>query len=717
MDTQKQAYRAELRNEERIPVESGCTVIIQCDSHEIIGTIENKSDGGLGVLVAEASRPYLEKYNVLAMTYSMPFGLVSQRAQVCWIKPKQGGGLLSGVSFLENDTGFQTHYQKLWKQFNDANSLETAARFWLSLQCAMLSGVTRGIVVLGKPDSGSFVPISFWPEGQRGSLGLTEAAELALHERRGVLRNQGQQDPGLKIPVCYIGFPLLVGEQLYGVVAFEIVARAEHLMRASMRQLQWGISWLELFVRREEGKKYTPENQQLVTVLELITSSLEHEKFQASVTAVATELATLLKCDRVSIGFLKGKYIQVTALSHSVDFAKKSNLIQSIGLSMDEAMEQKASVVYPPLEEKSVQIVRCHEKLMREQGSGSVCTIPFCSNGNVFGAITLERPPGQSFERQTVELCETIATLIGPILETKRKEDLWLGQKAWLSIKNFFACLLGPAHGGLKLAALLVLGALLFCLFATGDYRIAADTKLEGSIQRVIATPFDSYISEAHVRPGDIVKKGTLLAKLDDTDLILERTKWESQKEQYLKEYRDALGQAERSKISVLNAQLGQAQAQLDITDAQLARIQIKAPFDGVIVSGDLSQSLGAPSQRGDVLFEIAPLEDYRVVLEVDERDISDIKVAQKGELVLTGLSDTVIPFSVNKITPVSETKEGRNYFRVEAELEKKLDFLRPGMEGVGKIRIGERKLIWIWSKNLLDWLRLSLWTWWPEGL
>ncbi len=717
MDTQKQLHRAERRNEERIPVESGYTVIIQCDSHEIIGTIEDKSSSGLKVRVAETARSYLEKCHLLSVTYSMPFGLVSQRVQACWLKAEPGGGLLSGVSFLENDTEFQTHYQKLWKQFNEADSLEAAARFWLCLQCAMLNGVTRGVVILGKPESGSFVPLSFWPEGQRGSLGLNEAAELALHERRGVLRNQGQQDTGLKIPVCHIGLPLLMDGQLFGVVAVESVVRPEHLMRASMRQLQWGIAWLELFIRREEGKKYTPENQQLVTVLELITSSLEHEKFQASATSVATELATLLKCDRVSIGFLKGKYIQVKALSHSVDFAKKSNLIQSIGLSMDEAMEQKASVVYPPLQEDSVQIVRCHEKLLREQGSGSVCTIPFCSNGEVFGAITLERPPGQVFERQTVDLCETVASLIGPILETKRKEDLWLGQKAWLSLKTLFTRLVGPAHGGLKLATLLLLGFIVFCLFATGEYRIAADTKLEGAIQRVIVTPFDSYISEAHVRPGDIVKQGALLAKLDDTDLILERTKWESQKEQYLKEYRDALGQAERSKISVLNAQLGQVEAQLAITDAQLARVQVLAPFDGVIVSGDLSQSLGAPSQRGDVLFEIAPLEDYRVVLEVDERDISDIKVAQQGELVLTGLSETVIPFSVNKITPVSETKEGRNYFRVEAELEKKLDFLRPGMEGVGKIDIGNRKLIWIWTKNLLDWLRLSLWTWWPQGL
>ncbi|MCD2452318.1 HlyD family efflux transporter periplasmic adaptor subunit [Methylicorpusculum oleiharenae] len=717
MDINQQSQSKELRNEARLPVEPGCTVIIHCDDHEVIGTIENKSGSGLQVRVAEASKSHLEKSNFLTMTYSMPFGLVSQRAQVCWIKAGQGGGLLSGVAFLESDTDFQTNYQKLWKQFNEATRLETAAGYWLRLQCAMLSGVTRGVVILGKPESGSFVPISFWPEGQRGCLGLTDAAELALHERRGVLRNQGQRDPGLNIPVCHIGFPLMLSEQLYGVVAFEIVARSEPLMRASMRHLQWGISWLELFIRREEGKKYTPENQQLVTVLELITASLEHEKFQASATSVATELATLLKCDRVSIGFLKGKFIQVNALSHSVDFAKKSSLIQSIGLAMDEALEQMASVVYPSLDENSVQISRCHEKLLRDQGSGSVCTIPFCSAGEVFGALTLERPPGSSFERHTVELCETIASLVGPILETKRKEDLWLGQKVWVSIKRVYGQLVGPAHGGLKLGAVIALGTLLFCLFATGDYRISADTQLEGAIQRVVVTPFDSYIKEAYVRPGDLVKKDTLLAKLDDTDLILERTKWESQKEQYLKEYRDALGQSERSKISVLNAQIGQVQAQLAITEAQLARVQLKAPFDGVIVSGDLSQSLGAPSQRGDILFEIAPLEDYRVVLKVDERDITDIVVAQKGELVLTGLSEKVIPFVVNKITPVSETQEGRNYFRVEAQLENKLDFLRPGMEGVGKIRIGERKIIWIWTKNLLDWLRLSLWTWWPEGL
>jgi multidrug resistance efflux pump len=705
----------EQRKTRRLLMESGSTVIVQCGDHEVVGTVENRSDGGLGLRIDAAAKPLIGQKNI-TVTYSMPYGLVSQPAEIAWIR-SEGGDLRLGAAFIQNEDGIPSGFQKKWKQFTDADSLEAAVPVWLALQCAMLSGVTRGVLVLGKPDSGTYTPISFWPEGHRGSLALTEAVELALHEKRGVLRNQGQKDPHLNIPVCQIGYPLMLDSQLYGVIAIEMAVRAEPLMRACIRQLQWGAAWLELFIRREEGKKYSPENRQLATVLELVAVGLEQERFQSSATALATELASLLKCERVSIGFLEGKYIQVRALSHSTNFAKKSNLIQSIGLAMDEAIEQVTTLVYPPPDQNTVQILRCHEKLARDEGSGSICTIPFCSNGEVFGALTLERPPGQYFERQTIDLCETMASLIGPILESKRKEDLWLIQKAWLSVKAFYKRLTGPAHGGLKVATVSLAAALLFFSIAEGDYRIAADTYLEGAIQRVIAAPFDGFISESYVRPGDTVKEGMLLAKLDDTDLMLERTKLESQREQYLKEYRDALGQADRSKISILKAQIGQVEAQLSMTDAQLSRINVKAPFDGVIVSGDLSQKLGAPSQRGDVLFEVAPSEAYRVILEVDERDISEVRIEQPGELVLTGHAEVVIPFRVTKITPVSEAKEGRNYFRVEAELGQKYDFLRPGIKGVGKIEAGERKLIWIWTKNLIDWLRLTLWTWWPEGL
>jgi hypothetical protein len=50
----------------------------------------------------------------------------------------------------------------------------------------------------------------------------------------------------------------------------------------------------------------------------------------------------------------------------------------------------------------------------------------------------------------------------------------------------------------------------------------------------------------------------------------------------------------------------------------------------------------------------------------------------------------------------------------VEAALEQAPATLRPGMEGVGKIVSGERRLVWIWTRNFIDWARISFWTWLP---
>ena len=66
---------------------------------------------------------------------------------------------------------------------------------------------------------------------------------------------------------------------------------------------------------------------------------------------------------------------------------------------------------------------------------------------------------------------------------------------------------------------------------------------------------------------------------------------------------------------------------------------------------------------------------------------------------------------AVERITPISTARDGRNYFRVEAVLEEPGDDLRPGMEGVAKIEVGRRRLMWIWTHELFDWLRLRLWS------
>ena len=146
--------------------------------------------------------------------------------------------------------------------------------------------------------------------------------------------------------------------------------------------------------------------------------------------------------------------------------------------------------------------------------------------------------------------------------------------------------------------------------------------------------------------------------------------------------------------------------------DQQLARTHFIAPFDGVVVSGDLSQELGSPVERGRILFTVAPLNSYRVAVMVEEQDVFEITPGQTGDLVLSARPEEVLPLTVTSVTPVSTAQDGMNFFRVEANLNAVSTDLRPGMQGVAKINIEQRKLIWIWTHRLVNWLRLWSWSW-----
>ena len=597
---------------------------------------------------------------------------------------------------------------ELWARLAHAQDAPAFAAQWLDIQCRAFDAVVRGVVVLRTSETATYAPVALWPEGVEGSPRLAAVVEATLQQRRVVV--QGMKRGAQRTDPVFIGHPIVVDDELYGVAALEVEGRAEAALRALVQRLGWGVGWLEALARR---KTFTSKAR-LVTVLELIATSLQHERFQAGATAVVTELATTLGCERVSIGFMKGRHIYLRALSHSAAFGKKTNLVRALEAAMDEAADQLATVLYPARKGGPFQVTRAHAELIRQHGAGTVCTIPLTAGGKVLGALVLERPTGEEFDARTVELCEHAALLVGPVLDVKRKEDRWLLQKAADSFAAHGRNLVGPRHVALKLWAAAILAATLFLALVDGDYQVTANAALEGTVQRAVAAAIPGYISEAKARAGDLVRKGDLLAAIDDRDLRLERLKWVSQRAQRTSEYREALAGHQRARVQVLSAQLEQAEAQLALIDEQLSRTRIVAPFDAIVVKGDLSQSLGAPVERGNVLFELAPLDAYRVIMKVDERDITNVAVGQGGNLALSSMPHDALPLVVEKITPVSVVEEGRNYFRVEAAAKGGIEKLRPGMEGVGKIHVEERKLIWIWTHKIVHWMRMWIWSWWP---
>lgn len=590
-----------------------------------------------------------------------------------------------------------------WMRFAQAENAEAFCQAWLAVTC-IKAGAADGILVLAQPGGGGFVPAAVWPDTKRDRAKLGETIERAIHENALIAVPAGEN--GAR---SHVAQPIQADGTVLGAVAVDVEGRAERELRALARDLAWGAGWLEALLRRHMGAGDAAAAARLRRVFDVFSAALEHHGFVPAATATATELASLLDCDRVSLGIQRGKRSQMKALSHTVQFEKNAELTRAIETAMDEAVDQKTRLVWPGEEGVEGHVLRAHEKLAQVHGSAAVLTIPLTRMGDGVGALCLER--SRPFTHEDIELADGLAALLGPLTEIQREADRGPAARTWEAMKALWFRFFGPGHVAWKLAAIIVAVATLFFTFATGTYRIAADTKVEGSIQRALAAPFDGYVGEAAKRPGDLVKEGEAVARLEDRDLQLERMKLSAKREQLTKQYREALANHERADIRVIGSQVEQAEAELSIVEEKLARTAIAAPFDGVVVSGDLTQKLGAPVQRGDVLFEIAPLEDYRVVLKVDERDIRDVAVGQKGELVLQSMPSQKQPITVARVTPVSTPEDGRNYFRVEAKLDRGIERLRPGMEGVGKVSVGDRKLIWIWTRYLLDWVRLQVWS------
>jgi len=128
------------------------------------------------------------------------------------------------------------------------------------------------------------------------------------------------------------------------------------------------------------------------------------------------------------------------------------------------------------------------------------------------------------------------------------------------------------------------------------------------------------------------------------------------------------------------------------------------------VVEGDLKRQIGAPVKMGDVLFEVTPLESLRAVLHVREDQITDVRVGQHGRLATASYPAQRITFEVERVNPIAEVVKQKNVFKVRVRLLELYPWMRPGMEGVAKIDLAKRSYAWIWTRKIINWVRMKLW-------
>jgi hypothetical protein len=748
----------------------------------------------------------------------------------------------------------------------------------LAVQCHLASAA-GGAILRVNPSGGAEV-LAVYPQlspSAAAPVWLAQSAEsasqVAAGGRPAVRPLHGPDDLyGAPANQNIILLPLRGGSGVQGLAAFLATTGDPRILAATRERLELTVSLLSLYEMRLTLQQRQGDLARLRLAMETTAAVNEQDRFAGAAMALCNEVSSRWKCDRVCLGFLKGRYVHLKAMSHTEKFSRKMKVVQDIESAMEETLDQDVEVTYPAGPEATF-VQRAAAELSKRHGPTAVLSLPLRHEGQAAAVITLERPIDQPFALGEIEALRLTIDLVSPRLAPMHLQDRWIGARAGGSLRKGLATILGPKHTWIKVAGVAVFAAVLFLTLAKGDYRAEAPFVLEPVAQRVVPAPFEGFLKQVYVRPGDrvvgagagerpnwllneeavtdwpsllavlrghdhehgndgpitpacrisaqlpeptrraimaattdnpvnpmpdgsteaplelrktvldglnavmasacfydpnawagvelsdrqrdllslggpkwtgggqiegdrlielnrsllastcpgAVRPGpTVLGTLETTELKLELKSAEAQWLGYRKQVDAAMREDKRSDAQIAQAQADQVEAKMKLLSHRIAHSVMVSSIDGCVVSGDLRKQLGAPVKTGDVLFEVAALADLRAELAVPEDLITDVQAALErrkkegkalgGALAATARPDEHIDFVVERINPVAEVVKDNNVFKVRVRLLDTPSIFRPGMEGVGKIDIDRRSYGFIWTRRMINWVRMKLW-------
>lgn len=592
------------------------------------------------------------------------------------------------------------------------------AEFWpayLSAAAGLL-GASRGILILKdhRPD-GTWKKLSEWSHnGQPDRLALAfnrqliEIGETVQKDGTALVPLEAASAAEARHFAAAVRLVLNRPEETC-VGAFLLPDADERQAREALIRLQLVADTPSAYLQSHTASQSKNEVEKFAASLDVMTLLNAEKKFLGATLALCNAIATRYGCDRVSLGWIEKGYIQVKSISRTERFDRHMAAIKALELTMEECFDQDDEIVYPTPEGTTF-VNRDHEKFAKENSVEFLASIPIRADRTGLAVLTCERQskPFSAAELQQLRLaCDQAARRLSDLKE----RDGWIGVRTARGFRTQCAKWVGPEHTWAKVIAILGALALIVLIFGRFNYRVEGNFLLKSDAVAYLTAPFDGFIREVKVKPGDLLASSNVLLQLDTDDLALQEAEALAEQVRYQREAEKARATNGLAEMRIALSLGEQAKARLDLMRHRIAQSTIRAPFEGILVEGDLRERLSAPVKQGDALFKLTKLDGMYVEAEINQRDVHELKVGAEGEIAFVTQPKLKYRVKVERVYPAAFPKEGENLFIVRCQvLDAPADWWRPGMSGLVKLEAGRRSLFWILTHRTVDFLRLYLW-------
>lgn len=443
--------------------------------------------------------------------------------------------------------------------------------------------------------------------------------------------------------------------------------------------------------------------------LEVLAAVNENREFMPAAMALVNEVAVRFSASRVSLGWVDSYYVKVRAMNGTDKIERKVEVLQRLEAAMEECRDQEEEIIFPS-EEIGTIVRRAHEAYAQESHVAALLSVPLRFKGEVCAVLTLERENGIFAIEEALSL-RVIADQAAPVLQDLLLDSRWFGRRWADSMRELLSKAVGPRHTWIKVGVITLTVFMLFALLVPYTYRAKANFIVVPDSLALLPVPFNGFIESVDYRPGDLVARGDVLFSMDDSELRVEQARAEADLRRYLAEAELAEAQNNMAEYRVNRELAAQAQARLQLANYRLDRAEVRAPFDGILVEGDLRERIGAPVSQGDVMMRFSRMDGLFLEIELEERDIDLLDGSERGQVAFASRPEIKFPVSIERIEPSAQAGQGKNFFVIRAQMDaNEAEWLRPGMTGVARLDAGNRTLAWRATHRLVDFLRMFFW-------
>ena len=232
----------------------------------------------------------------------------------------------------------------------------------------------------------------------------------------------------------------------------------------------------------------------------------------------------------------------------------------------------------------------------------------------------------------------------------------------------------------------IILG-LLLSLSALNANDIYATFTVEPLQDAKLAFIASGIVSEVNTDIGSKVKKGAILAVLDNADikamLEVSKTALKYAKKDYERQLK-IKNLIDEARFDGVANKYESAKNQLAYQQALYEKTFLKAPFDGVIYEKDIELGDAVSGMMLKTVFQIQSLKKRKLILEFDQKNRNVIKV---GSLFTYNIDGDAVTYTgnISKIYPRANAKSRK----IKAEV-KSQNFI-PGLFGDGYISVKKK--------------------------